>query len=118
MNDAQIIEDVLLGDTSQFAALVDRYLPLVRGLCVSHIQDPDVRNIVQTAVRLRAELHNWYTKDPESGGVQGAGINRAYNEFGSGEPCRDVIVAVMDSGVDIDRGHDLSGENPDAPIKG
>ncbi len=44
MNDAQIIDDVLSGNTSQFTTLVDRYLPLVRGLCASHIQDPSSRD--------------------------------------------------------------------------
>ena len=40
MNDADIIGDVLAGNTSQFTELVDRYLLMVRGLCSSYIYDP------------------------------------------------------------------------------
>ena len=40
MTDTEIVSAVLQGDTSQFGRLVDRYLPLVRGVCASQFRDP------------------------------------------------------------------------------
>jgi RNA polymerase sigma-70 factor (ECF subfamily) len=40
MSDTALIADILGGNTSRFSALVERYLPLVRGICASHVYDP------------------------------------------------------------------------------
>lgn len=40
MTDTEIFSAVLQGDTIQFGRLVDRYLPLVRGVCASQFRDP------------------------------------------------------------------------------
>ena len=37
MSDAELVSSVLSGDTRRFEALVDRYLPMVRALCASHV---------------------------------------------------------------------------------
>ena len=76
---------------------------------IERVQDEDVRGIVKTVVELRKELHNWYNKDPENGGVEGVGIDRAYVEGLASKDGRDVVVAVIDSGVDINH-EDLQGK--------
>jgi len=40
MSDAEILTQVLSGRTDAFADLVDRYLPMVRALCASHVYNP------------------------------------------------------------------------------
>ncbi|HEY8511250.1 MAG TPA: S8 family peptidase [Cyclobacteriaceae bacterium] len=50
------------------------------------------------SVDLRKE---WFLLDPETDRVQGVSVERAYKLL-EGKPSRTVIVAVMDSGVDID----------------
>jgi hypothetical protein len=37
MSDAEIVSQVLAGDTSRFEALLRKYAPMVRGLCASHV---------------------------------------------------------------------------------
>ncbi len=44
---------------------------------------------------------NWFLLDPETDHVQGVSAERAYNTLLKGRPSRTVIVAVIDSGVDI-----------------
>src|SRR5690606_40712435 len=50
------------------------------------------------SIDLRKE---WFLLDPELDRVQGVSVERAYKLL-EGKPSRTVIVAVMDSGVDID----------------
>lgn len=45
---------------------------------------------------------DWYLKDPETDSVQGVSAERAYATVLKGKPSRTVIVAVIDSGVDIE----------------
>ena len=47
-----------------------------------------------------AEL-NWYLKDPKADGVYGVGAEKAYQLL-TGKTPKDVIVAVIDSGVETD----------------
>lgn len=44
----------------------------------------------------------WFLLDPETDRVQGVSVERAYNTLLKGKPSRTVLVAVMDSGIDID----------------
>jgi RNA polymerase sigma-70 factor (ECF subfamily) len=37
MTDSELVGKVLSGDTGRFEGLVDRYLPMVRALCASHV---------------------------------------------------------------------------------
>jgi len=53
--------------------------------------------------------HDWFLKDPETDSVQGIGADKAYREFLNGQPSRTILVAVIDSGIDIDH-EDLKGQ--------
>ncbi len=39
MDEVQVIEDVLSGQSGRFSALVERYVPMVRAVCNSHVYD-------------------------------------------------------------------------------
>lgn len=45
---------------------------------------------------------DWYLKDPETDSVQGVSAERVYSTLLKDKPSRPVIVAVIDSGVDIE----------------
>jgi cell wall-associated protease len=45
---------------------------------------------------------DWYLKDPETDSVQGVSAERAYTTLLKGKPSRTIVVAVIDSGVDIE----------------
>lgn len=47
------------------------------------------------------ELLNWYNRDPQMDSVYGISTERAYSELLKGKPSKSVIVAVIDSGIDI-----------------
>ncbi|MCL4691477.1 MAG: RNA polymerase sigma factor [Candidatus Hydrogenedentes bacterium] len=50
MSDADLIARVLRGDRDRFADLVDRYLPMLRGLCASYVADAVAQqDVVQEA---------------------------------------------------------------------
>ncbi len=62
----------------------------------------------------------WYNLDYEQDGVYGMSVDRAYEALGDREPSRQIVVAVIDSGVDITHA-DLQGQiwaNDDAPGNG
>jgi cell wall-associated protease len=50
---------------------------------------------------IKAIPDNWFLLDPEQDSVQGVSAERAYQTVLKGQPSRTVIVAVIDSGVDI-----------------
>ena len=45
---------------------------------------------------------DWFLKDPATDKVQGLSVERAYSELLKGKPSKTIIVAVVDTGVDID----------------
>lgn len=45
---------------------------------------------------------DWFIKDPEQDHVQGISANKAYSTLLKDQPSRTILVAVIDSGVDID----------------
>src|ERR1041384_6215161 len=45
---------------------------------------------------------DWFLKDPEADHVQGVSVEKTYNTLLKGKPSRTVLVAVIDSGIDID----------------
>ncbi|MEH0155439.1 S8 family peptidase [Limibacter armeniacum] len=51
---------------------------------------------------LRGAPENWFNLDKEKGGVYGIGTEAAYNEILKGKKSTKVVVAVIDSGIDID----------------
>ena len=46
--------------------------------------------------------NDWFLRDPELDLVQGVSVEKAYQTLLQGKPSRTVIVAVVDSGIDID----------------
>jgi subtilisin family serine protease len=52
---------------------------------------------------------NWFTLDKEKDGVKGVSAERAYEELLKGKTSKTIIVAVIDSGVDINH-EDLKGK--------
>ena len=52
---------------------------------------------------------DWYLDDVEADGVYGLSVHRAYEALAGREPERTVVVAVIDSGVDIEH-EDLEGQ--------
>ncbi len=52
---------------------------------------------------------NWFLLDPEADKMQGVSIEKAYQSLLKGKPSKKVIVAVIDTGVDID--HDDLKDN-------
>jgi cell wall-associated protease len=50
----------------------------------------------------RAIPNDWFLRDPEQDSLQGVSAERAYQTLLKDQPSRTVIVAVIDSGVDID----------------
>ena len=50
----------------------------------------------------RAVPEDWFLKDPEQDSLQGVSAERAYQTLLKDRPSRSVIVAVIDSGIDID----------------
>ena len=55
-----------------------------------------------TTIVTREISTDWYLKDPETDSVQGISAERAYQTLLKGKPSRTVVVAVVDSGVDIE----------------
>ncbi len=46
--------------------------------------------------------HNWFLLDPQQDSVQGMSVEKTYATLLKDQPARDVIVAVVDSGIDFD----------------
>ncbi len=55
----------------------------------------------QTSIN-RSIPNDWFLRDPEQDSLQGVSAERAYQTLLKDQPSRTVIVAVIDSGVDID----------------
>ncbi len=47
------------------------------------------------------KMRDWFLRDPETDSLQGVSAERAYQTLLKGRPSRTVIVAIIDSGVDI-----------------
>ena len=45
---------------------------------------------------------DWFLRDPQADNLQGISVEKAYETILKGKPSRTIIVAVVDSGVDID----------------
>lgn len=52
---------------------------------------------------------NWFNLDPQTDRVPGVSAERAYQELLAGKTAREVVVAVIDSGIDIEH-EDLQGK--------
>lgn len=56
----------------------------------------------QSADSLQAPAKDWFLKDPMADSVQGVSAERTYSTLLKDKPSRPVVVAVIDSGVDIE----------------
>lgn len=52
---------------------------------------------------------DWYFEDPSSSAYNGIGVDRLYEYLGDTKPSKEIIVAILDSGVDIE--HDDLKDN-------
>jgi cell wall-associated protease len=50
----------------------------------------------------QSEGNTWFLQDPSADSVQGMSVEKAYNSLLKGRPSKTVLVAVIDSGIDID----------------
>ncbi len=57
--------------------------------------------VVQDTTAVKEIPSDWFLRDPETDRVQGVSVDKAYSLL-KGKPSRTVIVAVIDSGVDIE----------------
>lgn len=69
---------------------------------------PDEDPFPEAPAALREAPAQWYTLDATDDGVHGISLARAYEMLEGREPQREVVVAVIDSGVDIEH-EDLAG---------
>jgi cell wall-associated protease len=54
------------------------------------------------SLNLKTVPEDWFLRDPEQDSLQGVSAERAYQTVLKDQPSRSVIVAVIDSGIDID----------------
>ena len=54
------------------------------------------------SIEQQPPLKDWFLRDPEQDHVQGVSVEKAYATVLAGQPSRTIIVAVVDSGVDLD----------------
>lgn len=67
-------------------------------------------DILEATASAMGAPENWFTLDPElNEGVQGVSADKVYQEFGEPTVNEDIIVAVIDSGVDVNH-EDLQGK--------
>ena len=56
----------------------------------------------KTSTSSKIDLNNWHNLDPEIDSIPGTSVERAYDELLKGMKGKEVIVAVIDTGLDID----------------
>ncbi|MCO4753753.1 MAG: S8 family peptidase [Bacteriovoracaceae bacterium] len=71
------------------------------------VQRKNVKGDILNTLGKGGEPHNWFNLSPEIDGIEGVGTERVYKLFGA--PTNEVIVAVIDSGVDVNH-EDLQGK--------
>jgi subtilisin family serine protease len=73
-------------------------LVLVSGLSVGNVQAFQNAAMAQDSTKVPKD---WFLRDPETDKLQGVSADRVYNTLLKDKPSRTVIVAVIDSGVDV-----------------
>ncbi|WP_245576597.1 S8 family peptidase [Flexithrix dorotheae] len=61
-----------------------------------------IPNITDPGDSLKSAPENWFNLDPTADKIRGVGTERAYKELLKGKKSKKVVVAVIDSGIDID----------------
>lgn len=90
-----------------------RWWFLVSLAIVAHTASYSQSDSVETATdTIAAEApetpKDWFLRDPEADHVQGISVEKTYSTLLKGKPSRTVVVAVIDSGIDIEH-EDLKG---------
>jgi subtilisin family serine protease len=60
------------------------------------------RLVLEDTTAKKSAPKNWFNLDPQKDKVNGVGTERAYQELLKARPSQTVVVAIIDSGVDID----------------
>src|SRR5690606_5678572 len=81
--------------------MMSKGIARIAGLVLGLIAALPLYNYAQshTSEELQQE---WFLKDPEKDQVQGVSADRVYNTLLKDKPSRTVLVAVIDSGIDIE----------------
>lgn len=84
-------------------------------LCIG-LSDCNAQHVFSTSLASTSAIDsskinflNWYNASPDSFEIQGASVDKAYAEFLNAKQGKEVIVAVIDGGVDINH-EDLNGK--------
>jgi len=73
---------------------------IFRILCLLFIFS--VQNSLFAQVENASVPLDWFLRDPQQDSVQGLSVEKAYSTLLKDQPAREIIVAIVDSGIDID----------------
>jgi subtilisin family serine protease len=92
----------------RYISLVFRVFPII--LAILLFQPALSDEPFSSVDSIHDKVLNWYNLDPVTDNIQGAAVDRAYNEIlRSRVPLKKIVVAVVDGGVDIHH-NDLQGK--------
>ncbi|MGY3792446.1 S8 family peptidase [uncultured Aquimarina sp.] len=95
---------IIFASVASSMLLVGCGAPTIISTPIENIDTVPLKNIVLT----EAQLKNWNSADLKTDTIPGMSVDRAYNELLKNKNGQTVIVAVIDSGVDIEH-EDLDG---------
>lgn len=95
---------IIFASIASSMLLVSCGTPTIVSTPIENIDTIPLKNIVLT----EAQLKNWNSADLKTDTIPGMSVDRAYNELLKNKNGQTVIVAVIDSGVDIEH-EDLDG---------
>ncbi|WP_299900307.1 S8 family peptidase [uncultured Aquimarina sp.] len=95
---------IIFASVASSMLLVGCGAPTIVSTPIENIDTIPLKNIVLT----EAQLKNWNSADLKTDTIPGMSVDRAYNELLKNKNGQTVIVAVIDSGVDIEH-EDLDG---------
>jgi cell wall-associated protease len=72
------------------------------GILLAFLFFLQVQVLAQQADSLQAPPEDWFVLDPETDTVQGVSADKTYNTLLKDKPSKTVLVAVIDSGIDIE----------------
>ncbi|MCX4027718.1 S8 family serine peptidase [Endozoicomonas sp. SM1973] len=74
-----------------------------KGDIIEQIETVKKPNRFKRSIRLEntTEIKDWFNKSPSLDGIEGSGVDRVYKELAPHSNYKPVVVAVIDSGVDV-----------------
>lgn len=101
-SDAQLISEILNGDASKFAEIVERYKDMVAGIVMNMIADPDVANDVgqEVFIRLFRSLKKFRADSSLGTYIGRIAINLSLNELKRKQKVNERFVAGYDEVVE------------------